>query len=92
MTKQNRKARRAAKSIERRGHAPLLDYSKPLPPFLDSDQFAELAHTSKRSIERWRREGTGPAFCRIGGKVVYSTETVLAWIKASERTSTSAAA
>jgi hypothetical protein len=87
----NRRERRAEKAVARRKRKPFveLDFSKPLPPFLDGDQFAGLVHTTKRSVERWRREGTGPAFLKVGGKILYATDTVLSWIKSGERTSTS---
>ncbi len=85
----NRETRRVARH-KVRPPAGGLDYSKALPPFLDSDQLATLAHTTRRTVERWRREGSGPAYLKVGGKVLYSTETALAWLRRDERTSTSA--
>ena len=31
---------------------------------------------SPRSLERWRANGTGPAWLRVGGRVVYPAEDV----------------
>jgi hypothetical protein len=81
-----------SRPAKKRRRAPFtgLDFSKPLPPFLDSREFAALAHTSLRSVERWRAEGSGPPFCVARGRVLYDTATALAWIRSTERTSTSA--
>lgn len=32
---------------------------------------------SHRTLERWRWKGTGPAFMKIGGRVVYRLEDIL---------------
>jgi len=32
---------------------------------------------SHRTLERWRWEGKGPAFMKIGGRVVYRLEDIL---------------
>jgi hypothetical protein len=34
---------------------------------------------SSRTLERWRWTGDGPAFLKIGGRVVYRLEDVLAY-------------
>jgi hypothetical protein len=34
---------------------------------------------SHRTLERWRHDGTGPAFLKIGGRVVYRLEDVQAF-------------
>lgn len=34
---------------------------------------------SHRTLERWRWVGTGPAFMKIGGRIVYRLEDVLAY-------------
>jgi transcriptional regulator with XRE-family HTH domain len=88
--KQERRVRQAEGAAQRkkqqRERKPL-DLSR---PFMDSRQFAELLNVDKRSVERWRREGSGPPFCKLRGVVLYDTQAVLAWIRAHERTSTSA--
>ena len=36
--------------------------------------------TSARTLETWRRKGTGPAFVRIGGRVRYRPSAVRQWL------------
>jgi predicted DNA-binding transcriptional regulator AlpA len=37
---------------------------------LDEDQAAEYLHTSPRKMQRWRAEGDGPAYVRLGKRDV----------------------
>ena len=39
--------------------------------FLNQVQLARRWHLSPRTLERWRWEGIGPHFFKIGGRVVY---------------------
>jgi hypothetical protein len=85
----NRHQRRAEAARARQKKPP-----KPLDltsPFLDSDQFATLCHTSRRSVERWRREGNGPPFLVVNGRRLYDTAVVLEWMRSRQVMSTSAA-
>jgi len=34
---------------------------------------------SKRTLQRWRREGSGPAYLRLGGRVTYRIEDIIAF-------------
>ncbi|MCX8520556.1 MAG: DNA-binding protein [Rhodoferax sp.] len=34
-------------------------------------QLAARRHLSEKTLERWRHEGTGPAFLKVGGRVLY---------------------
>jgi DNA-binding transcriptional MerR regulator len=34
-------------------------------------ELARRWRLSPRTLERWRRRGTGPAFLKVGGRVVY---------------------
>ena len=43
---------------------------------LTQRELAGLWRISVRSLERWRRKGTGPAWLRLGGRVVYRVEDV----------------
>jgi hypothetical protein len=49
--------------------------------FLTSTEFAALAKTSRRSVERWRREKKGPPYHRVRGKVLYERDVALEWIR-----------
>ena len=45
---------------------------------------------SPRTLERWRWTGEGPAFVKLGGRVVYRLEDVEAFEKAQLHTATPA--
>ena len=48
--------------------------------FLTTDEFCKRYHVSRRTAERWRVTGEGPAFVRIGPrKVLYRTSDCDAW-------------
>jgi predicted site-specific integrase-resolvase len=47
---------------------------------------------SHRTLERWRHKGTGPAFLRIGGRIMYRLEDIEAFEKDRVRQSGPAAA
>jgi predicted site-specific integrase-resolvase len=48
---------------------------------LSSKLLARRWGLSHRTLERWRHEGTGPAFLKIGGRVKYRLEDVQAFEK-----------
>lgn len=48
-------------------------------PLLTERGLAARWHMSVRSLQRWRSNGTGPAWMRIGGCVRYRLEDVLAF-------------
>jgi predicted DNA-binding transcriptional regulator AlpA len=70
-----------------------VDGATPLPNipvvFLDQRQTASLLNLSERTLERFRLEGTGPAYCKFGRRVMYARADVLSWADARRRTSTS---
>ena len=53
--------------------------------WLDERQAARLLAFSPKTLERFRAEGTGPAYCRVGRYVRYSREDVRAWAAAQGR-------
>lgn len=55
---------------------------------LNQTELAERWTISARTLERWRWTGDGPAFLKIGGRVVYRLEDVLAYEQARYRRST----
>ncbi len=56
---------------------------------LTQQRLSDLIDVSERSLERWRVEGTGPAFVKAGRKVLYRAVDVDDWLAASRRKSTS---
>lgn len=55
---------------------------------LNQTELAARWSISARTLERWRWTGEGPAFLKIGGRVVYRLEDVLAYEQARHRRST----
>ena len=56
---------------------------------LTQKRLSDLIDVSERTLERWRVEGSGPAFVKAGRKVLYRTVDVDDWLAASRRKSTS---
>ena len=61
------------------------------PEFYTARELSKRWKTSEKTLERWRMDGTGPAYLKIGGKVLYATETILAHERVRTRTATGAA-
>jgi predicted DNA-binding transcriptional regulator AlpA len=57
--------------------------------WIDTEEFAERIEMSVRTPEKWRVQGKGPAYFKIGGRVYYDLKDVDEWIQARRRTSTS---
>ncbi len=62
--------------------------SSRIPP-VDTRRAAELIGMSKRTLEKWRGEGTGPPFLKLGRRVLYSVADLEEWIRSRRRYSTS---
>lgn len=60
--------------------------------FMSCEEVANMFGLSPRTLERYRLEGTGPAYLKLGRRVVYSKAMVLSWANAQIRHSTSEAA
>lgn len=56
--------------------------------FLNQVHLARRWHISPRTLERWRWTGEGPAYLKIGGRVVYRLEDVEAYEASRQRCST----
>ena len=56
---------------------------------LNQIELAERWNISKRTLERWRWIGEGPAYLKIGGRVVYRLEDIERYETEQLRTSTS---
>jgi len=53
--------------------------------FLLTREVAELLRTSESTVRYWRYTGDGPASIRVGRRVLYRREAVLAWLSTLER-------
>ena len=61
-----------------------------LPPrFLRTKEAAEFLGLSARTLEKHRTYGTGPAYRKLGGRVVYAIDDLEAWADRGAVTSTS---
>jgi len=61
-----------------------------LPPrYLRTKEAAAFLSLSARTLEKHRTYGTGPAYHKLGGRVVYSIEDLQAWTGRGAVTSTS---
>jgi hypothetical protein len=60
-----------------------------LEELLTQKRLAEKLDQSERTLERWRVEGTGPAFVKAGRRVLYLPQDVDDWLLATRRQSTS---
>lgn len=57
-----------------------------VPKLLTTKDLAEiLGEVSTRTLEDWRRKGSGPDFVTVGGKVRYRPVAVDRWLRAHER-------
>ena len=66
------------------------DPQNPLPSrYLRTPEAARLLGLSHRTLEKHRTYGTGPAYRKIGGRVVYAPADLQAWVEKGVRTSTS---
>ena len=57
--------------------------------FLTPRDLAQRWKTSEKTLERWRMEGTGPVYLKMGGRVLYSVAQVTAHESARIRSDTS---
>ena len=61
-----------------------------LPPrFLRTPEAADFLGLSSRTLEKHRTYGTGPAYRKLGGRVVYALDDLKAWADLGAVTSTS---
>jgi len=61
-----------------------------LPPrFLRTKEAAHFLGLSARTLEKHRTYGTGPAYRKLGGRVVYAVDDLQAWAERGAVSSTS---
>ena len=56
-----------------------------MPDLLNTVEAAELLRLNPQTLNRWRRQGTGPAYLRVGKKVMYQTDQITAWLTAQRK-------
>ncbi|MCL2714736.1 MAG: helix-turn-helix domain-containing protein [Alphaproteobacteria bacterium] len=56
--------------------------------FLTPAEVAKIIHQSLRTLEKYRMEGSGPNYYKIGSRIVYNIEDVESWLEQRRRTST----
>jgi len=78
------------------GKAPMysaaLREAAPASPVLNVRQAAEYLGVSKSYLDKARVSGTGPAFCKLGNRVLYQRQVLDAFMDSHVRHSTSEAA
>lgn len=57
-----------------------LEESNPLPRYLTTPEFAELARTSPATVRYWRHMQYGPQGRKIGRRVLYDAAQVTAFL------------
>ena len=75
-------------SIDQSGQ-PDLPGQANLPVGLLEPELARRWRLAQTTLQRWRREGTGPKFLRLSKKIVYPWSEILAYEKAQLHVSTS---
>jgi excisionase family DNA binding protein len=50
---------------------------------------AQYLHVSPRTLTKWRGQGGGPRYAKVGRRVVYRQADLEAWVESQVRTSTS---
>lgn len=60
-----------------------------LPHYLSTDEAARLLRLARGTLAKHRVYGTGPAYRKIGGRVIYAVADVIAWVETGARGSTS---
>jgi hypothetical protein len=76
--------------VDREEHPMVNDLPESL-RFLTQKQLADLLTVSERTLERWRVEGHGPNFVRVGRRPLYRLADVGAWAQDQTFGSTSEA-
>lgn len=57
--------------------------------YVSTNDAATILHHKPKTLEAWRVDGGGPAFYKIGSRVVYKTSDLEAFISKGRRVSTS---
>jgi hypothetical protein len=52
----------------------------PVSPFLESDGAAQFLCFAPQTLATMRIKGEGPPFSKVGGKILYHIEDLIAWV------------
>lgn len=62
------------------------------PEFVTEEELSLRLRVGRKALQIWRRTGKGPAFAKLGGRVLYRASDVDAWIAANTHNKAPAAA
>lgn len=65
-----------------------MNHSNLSPRFLRTPEAARFLSVSGRTLEKHRCYGTGPAYRKVGGRVIYAMADLVAWAERGLRRST----
>lgn len=65
-----------------------MEYTTPS-PYLTQEAAGAFLGLSPRTLERFRVQGCGPSFLKLGRRVIYARDDLVKWAEAQRRTSTS---
>ena len=65
-----------------------MNHSNLPPRFLRTPEAARFLSLSGRTLEKHRCYGTGPAYRKVGGRVIYAMPDLVAWAERGFRRST----
>lgn len=57
--------------------------------FLTQDEVAKMLGLASCTLRKWRWEGKGPKFIKLGSRVLYRESDIFAFVQENIRTSTS---
>jgi len=60
-----------------------------LQPLLDTKQAAQALNIAESTLEKKRLDGSGPRFCKLGKRVLYSSSALQEYVEKNTRNSTS---
>lgn len=58
-------------------------------PYLNQDAAGAFLRLSARTLERFRVDGRGPKYLKLGRRIAYAREDLIAWADSRRRSSTS---
>jgi hypothetical protein len=57
-----------------------------MPELLNTTEAAQRLRLNPQTLCRWRKKGTGPAYVRVGKKVMYPDDQITLWLTANRQT------
>jgi excisionase family DNA binding protein len=62
-----------------------IEPSRLLSVFFTQAELAQELGVTRKTLNRWKVEGKGPAITKLGRKILYSRKAVATWLSAYER-------